>query len=759
VLGILAIVSVVIGWYWLRKRWFLAAGAFWALEILFFTTFLTNGQGIGTGVIGSLGYWIDQQEVMRGGQPWYYFYGLVPLYEFLPLILSLAGTIWWLFRRRPERIPGEQIPLQSRFEAFLVFWPLATWAVFTWVGEKMPWHTVYFVTAMAPLAGLWLGRIIGRIDWVEARAKGVFWLMLMTPLLLIVLKALIPPSDRRPFDNVSVNGLSNTAQWVLALIVGLVLVYLIYDRILALGWKTAGGAMVISLSAVLMVLTIGVSYRFSFVNPDMATEPMVYAHGTPDIKLAMDQLEEVSRKTAGGHAVRVAYDDDATWPLEWYLRDYPNKVYYGASPSRDSLDAPVVIVGDKNVGKVKPYLGDRYHEFNYRLIWWPRETYKGLTWERIRGALQDPAQRKQIWDVILHRRYTTPTAQWDPIHRFTFFVRKDVASQVWDWGAPAVAAAGEAAAEDPYAGKERTVAAVQQIGFPGVSGSQPGQFNLPRAVTVDAEGRIYVADSGNHRVQVFAPDGVFLRQWGSLCKTDTQEGCEGAGDGQFNEPWGIAVDAAANVYVSDTWNHRIQHFGPDGQFLRAWGSFASTGGELAEETGFYGPRSVVIGRDGNVYVMDTGNKRVQVFTPDGNQITQWGGGGVVDGTFDEPVGLAQDGDGDWFVADTWNKRIQRFDEAYQYQAQWPISGWASQSVVNKPGLAVDGQRQLVYAADPEGYRILVFGTDGSYKGSFGQYGIDESSMTLPTGVAVGPDGKVYVADGDAHRIMVFPPWE
>ena len=78
-----------------------------------------------------------------------------------------------------------------------------------------------------------------------------------------------------------------------------------------------------------------------------------------------------------------------------------------------------------------------------------------------------------------------------------------------------------------------------------------------------------------------------------------------------------------------------------------------------------------IGRDGNVYVMDTGNKRVQVFTPDGGFITQWGGGGVVDGRFDEPVGLAQDADGNWYVADTWNKRIQKFSEAFNYLAQWP----------------------------------------------------------------------------------------
>ncbi|MGQ9491176.1 MAG: flippase activity-associated protein Agl23 [Anaerolineae bacterium] len=795
VLSALFILSGLVGYFWLRKNWLVAAGIFWALELLFFTTFLTNGQGIGTGLIGSLGYWIDQQEVMRGGQPWYYFYLLVPLYEFLPWSLSIGGTVAWLVmvarreetwrsgdagtqgrdagtrgrgdtetRRRGDtgtRGGGEAVPpfsVQQVFEAFLVFWPAATWAVFTWVGEKMPWHTTYFAMSMAPLAGWWLGRIVNSIDWQTGRQRGIFWLMGMVPLWLIALKALFPPVNRRPFVDTSVNGLSNTAEWLLALLVTLVLVYYLYDRVAVLGWRQSLGAAALSLAALLAVFTVGVSYRFSFINYDYAIEPMVYAHATPDIKLAMSQIEEISRKTVGDHAVRVAYDDDATWPLEWYLRDYPNKVYYGASPSRDAMDSPVVIVGDKNLSKVRPYLGDRYYEFNYRLIWWPRETYKGLTWQRLWDGIRDPVQRGLFWDVVIHRRYTTKTATWDPIHRFSMFVRKDIAAQVWDWGAPVSTGTIPGVTEvDPYQQGQRTIAALQQIGTAGVPGNAPGQFNYPRALTVDAQGRIYVADSGNHRVQVFNPDGTFLRQWGSLCKLDTREGCIGTGDGQFNEPWGIAVGPDGSVYVADTWNHRIQRFTNEGQFMGKWGVFGSTGGELGQEGLFYGPRSLAFGRDGNLYVMDTGNKRVQVFTPEGAFITQWGGGGVVEGRLDEPVGLGQDADGNWYVADTWNRRVQKFTEAFKYVAQWPISGWASQSVVNKPGLAVDAERKLVYVVDPENYRILAFGTDGSFKATWGLYGFDAQSFALPTDVEVGPDGRVYVADGDAHRIMVFPP--
>jgi len=347
VLVLLFVASVVIGYLWLRQRWLIAAGIFWAIELLFFTTFLTNGQGIGTGLIGSLGYWIDQQEVMRGGQPWYYFYMLVPLYEFLPLVLFIGGLVAWiasLGRKQEDREtsrPGSRgaeeqrgagaqeqrkadlqppsspspllssapaISVQRIFEAFLVFWPLATWAAFTYVGEKMAWHTVYFAVSMAPLAGWWLGKVFDGINWAEGRKRGIFWLMGMTPLFLIALKALLPTSARRPFADMTVNGLSNSAQWLLALVVALVLVYFIYDRFVALGWRQAIRAVTVSLVAILVVLTIGVSYRFNFINYDDATEPMVYAHGTPDIKLALGQIEEISRKTVGGHALKVAYD-------------------------------------------------------------------------------------------------------------------------------------------------------------------------------------------------------------------------------------------------------------------------------------------------------------------------------------------------------------------------------------------------------------------------------------------------------------------
>jgi sugar lactone lactonase YvrE len=336
----------------------------------------------------------------------------------------------------------------------------------------------------------------------------------------------------------------------------------------------------------------------------------------------------------------------------------------------------------------QPYLGDRCRSSTTVSSGGLRRL-KGHV-QRILNGLKNPTTRGEFWDIVLHRRYKDPTSEWDPAHRFSMFVRKDVAAQVWDWGAP-VAAAAESGQASAYETGMRDIAATQQLGTIGAAGAEPGQFSFSRAVAVDAQGRIYVADSGNNRIQVFNPDGSFLRQWGSTCRLDSAEGCIGDGRGQFNEPWGIAVGPDGSVYVSDTWNGRVQKFDDQGNFVGMYGQFGSTNGDLGEPTFFYGPRAVVVGQDGNLHIMDTGNKRVVVLSPDLEFVSQYGGGGVTEGRFDEPVGLAQDGEGNWYVADTWNRRIR---SSIQVSASRPVAhrGWSSQSVLNKPGLAVDPQQ-------------------------------------------------------------------
>lgn len=131
----------------------------------------------------------------------------------------------------------------------------------------------------------------------------------------------------------------------------------------------------------------------------------------------------------------------------------------------------------------------------------------------------------------------------------------------------------------------------------GSWGSGDGQFKNPYGVAVDASGNVYVVDTGNPRIQKFSSSGAFLAKWGS----------SGSGDGQFEIPYGVAVDAWGKVYVVDTGNPRIQKFSNSGAFLAKWGSWGNGDGQ------FNYPSGVAVNASGNVYVADTSNSRIQVF--------------------------------------------------------------------------------------------------------------------------------------------------
>ncbi len=102
----LCVISVVIGLLWNKKRWIIYAALFWGIYIVLFTSIFTNWQGFFVGTVGALGYWLQQQGVHRGGQPWYYYLLIqIPIYEFLPALGVLPGSIFWT---------APQIPCPSR---------------------------------------------------------------------------------------------------------------------------------------------------------------------------------------------------------------------------------------------------------------------------------------------------------------------------------------------------------------------------------------------------------------------------------------------------------------------------------------------------------------------------------------------------------------------------------------------------------------------------------------------------------------------
>ena len=141
----------------------------------------------------------------------------------------------------------------------------------------------------------------------------------------------------------------------------------------------------------------------------------------------------------------------------------------------------------------------------------------------------------------------------------------------------------------------------------GLGAVEPGdgQFDTISGIAVDMSDNVYVIDSNNYRIQKFDSNGNFMMKWGSNGTDDGQ-----FGESRFGGPFShLSIDTSRNVYMADSGNDRIQKFDSNGNFITKWGSKGSGDGE------FLGPQNVVVDKTGNVYVADNGNYRIQVFAP------------------------------------------------------------------------------------------------------------------------------------------------
>jgi DNA-binding beta-propeller fold protein YncE len=630
------------------------------------------------------------------------------------------------------------------FAGFLIYWTAANYLFWTWASEKMPWQNQHLVLTFALLGGWFLGQVWDRTDWRKLLQRGAGYALVLLPLALFSLVVLINTTrgTPRPFGGMDIDRLEVTLRWLLSLVLLITSAALIYSLARRLGWRGWLRVILAVVFVVLLAATIRVAIMTSFKNQDYASEFLVYAASTPDTAALMRELDDMARYLPPGEPLRIAYDNDSQQPFFWYLREYDNVTFF-TGDSGLSGEQDVIIIGLDNEAKIKAQLAGKYVKRNYRLIWWPNEdVYRNLTLKKLWSDLRDPARRKYWWDILWWRKYPESTVQWPSVHRFSLYVRKDLAAKVWNLG-PEVAITGVEIPEDEYEKKRVDVMAVASF---GTAGSENGQFNDPKDLAVDSQGQMYVLDTRNHRVQVFGADGQFVRAWGS----------QGNGPGQFQEPWGIAVDKAGNVYVADTWNHRIEKFDSQGQFVTMWGTYGDTGGALGASDIFYGPRDIVVEPDGNLMVSDTGNKRIVKFGPDGQFLGQWGGAGSLNGQFREPCGLAVDADGNAYVADVWNQRVQKLDAQGNFVTQWPVLGWESELPVNKPYIAVDS-RGDVYVTAPDYNRVAKFDGAGKLLAVWGQFGTDAKSFNVPSGIAVDATGNVYVTDSGNNRVVKFAP--
>jgi hypothetical protein len=312
-------------------HWFFALIVGIAIFLLLFTVVFTNiYKGIGDGIWRGLYYWLEQQKVARGGQPWYYYLLLIPLYEQIGVVFAIVGIVRSLLK-----------PNQLRL--FLVYWFLGDFFIYSWAGEKMPWLVIFMTMPMMLLAAIGLEpSIIACYRFVKER--------LFSP----------QPQIARAFATNEQQDMQPQAPW---------------SHPHVSGGKFALGLFGTVMALLLLLPTLHNMYEVAYVEPaDGPHEMMIYVQTTTDINPLMAQVDAVDKKDFGGnHQMRIAVTADGVWPLAWYLRDYPNLCfnYPDACPSWVN-NVPVILTGgDDYVPNTSVYSGQEYKMRS----WWD-EGYK-----------------------------------------------------------------------------------------------------------------------------------------------------------------------------------------------------------------------------------------------------------------------------------------------------------------------------------------------------------------------------------------------
>lgn len=322
--GVLAValtVSVIIGLMWQWKVWLVCAGVFyliWAALYTsmfgafvqhhgycpneagnFFSTVCAKLGGVYTGSWQGLGYWLAQQDVARGGQPWYYHFLLGSVYEFLPMVFGAVAVIYYLRKR-------------DLFGLFLSFWAVINFMAYTLAAEKMPWLLVNIAVPFIVLAGKFIGEIMERVRWSRVLRSVPVALLIIAPLQLLAGIYLL----QRFLED----GLHYTWQswWLLVAIAAIAVVS---AHLIKLARPSTGVTLAaLGVAALMLGFSSFVAFRASYTYDDSPVEMLVYAQGSADIANIVNTLNNDGVFDSSELEQIVDVDYELWYPLNWYVR-------------------------------------------------------------------------------------------------------------------------------------------------------------------------------------------------------------------------------------------------------------------------------------------------------------------------------------------------------------------------------------------------------------------------------------------------------
>lgn len=291
------LVGGTVGIAWGGGLWLGCAAVFYAVWTLLYTTMFTNWAGVFTGSWQSLGYWLVQQEVARGNQPWYYYFVGLSVYELLALVFGAIGVVW-LIRRR-DTYGGMGLVLAA--------WVIATLGLYTIAAEKMPWLLVNITAPLALVAGMFLGHVMDGINWgaLTRRASAT---LILAPIWLALAVWIIWLAARGDIGSLAV--------WLAVLILLPMAGAMAY---LIRGHPQAGGSVVVGTAALLLIFGVAGAVRAAYTYDDSNIEILAYAQGSADLVRTHAELQETILGAGGGDA-SVKVDYDMWYPFQWYVR-------------------------------------------------------------------------------------------------------------------------------------------------------------------------------------------------------------------------------------------------------------------------------------------------------------------------------------------------------------------------------------------------------------------------------------------------------
>ena len=414
---ILLVAGGTVGIAWGGGLWLGCAAVFYAIWTVLYTTMFTNWAGVFTGSWQSLGYWLMQQDVARGNQPWYYYLVGLSVYELLALVFGVVGVVW-LIRRRAS---------YGGMGLVLAAWVIATLALYTVAAEKMPWLLVNITVPLALVAGMFLGHLMDGIDWgaLTRRASAA---LILAPIWLAVAVWTAWLAVRGEAGSLPI--------WMAVLILLPMAVGMAY---MIRGNREAVGSVALGIAALLLIFGVAGAVRAAYTYDDSNIEILAYAQGSADLVHTYAELRESAlREGAGDAAVRVDYD--MWYPFQWYVRHETEEGSlrfdrFCAAASDDEDDEEQAEKKDcRSVGEdlgPQVYLAEHGHAVEeedapgYRregpmrnLLWYP-ETYRrpgeartntGL-WNQLesdasffRNVAADPDKLRQALEYVVARR-------------------------------------------------------------------------------------------------------------------------------------------------------------------------------------------------------------------------------------------------------------------------------------------------------------------------------------------------------------------